>query len=46
MVEDIAKTVWLAKQLGEVERLPEDEISANYDRYQNRYGTAAASINE
>jgi L-ribulose-5-phosphate 4-epimerase len=43
MVEDVAKTVWLAMQVGEVETLPADEIAANYDRYQNRYGTAEAS---
>jgi L-ribulose-5-phosphate 4-epimerase len=46
MVEDIAKTVWLAMQIGEVESLPQEEIDANYDRYQTRYGTASASINE
>ena len=43
MVEDVAKTVWLAMQVGEVEALPAEEIAANYDRYQNRYGTAEAS---
>ena len=43
MVEDVAKTVWLAMQIGEVETLPQEEIAANYDRYQNRYGTADAS---
>lgn len=43
MVEDVARTVWLAMQIGEVEELPPEEIAANYDRYQNRYGTFAAS---
>lgn len=43
MVEDVAKTVWLALQIGEVKELPPEEIAANYDRYQNRYGTFAAS---
>ncbi|MGE5604010.1 MAG: L-ribulose-5-phosphate 4-epimerase [Nitrososphaerales archaeon] len=43
MVEDVAKTVWLAMQVGQVETLPAEEIAANYDRYQNRYGTAEAS---
>jgi L-ribulose-5-phosphate 4-epimerase len=43
MVEDVAKTVWLAMQIGQVESLPAEEIAANYDRYQNRYGTADAS---
>lgn len=43
MVEDIARTVWLAMQIGQVEELPPDEIAANYERYQNRYGTFEAS---
>jgi len=43
MVEDIAKTVWLAMQVGRVEELPAEEIAANYDRYQHRYGTFEAS---
>lgn len=46
MVEDIAKTVWLAMQLGEVEELPAEEIAANYERYQTRYGTFDASLVE
>lgn len=46
MVEDIAKTVWLAMQIGQPEVLSEEEVRANYDRYQNRYGTFQASINE
>ena len=43
-VEDIAKTVWLAMQIGQVQDLPADEIAANYERYQHRYGTALASV--
>ena len=43
MVEDIARTVWLAMQVGQIEELPVEEIAANYDRYQNRYGTFQAS---
>lgn len=42
LVEDAAKTVWLAQSLGPVASLPEAEIHANHDRYQNRYGTAEA----
>ncbi|MCX6030673.1 MAG: L-ribulose-5-phosphate 4-epimerase [Chloroflexi bacterium] len=45
MVEDIARTVWLALQIGQVEELPAEEIAANFDRYQNRYGTFQASQN-
>jgi L-ribulose-5-phosphate 4-epimerase len=43
MVEDIARTVWLALQIGQVEELPAEEIAANFDRYQHRYGTFAAA---
>ena len=43
MVEDIAHTVSVAEKIGELSRLPEEEIAANYDRYSNRYGTDAAS---
>jgi L-ribulose-5-phosphate 4-epimerase len=46
MVEDIARTVWLALQLGQPDELPEEEVAANFDRYQNRYGTKDASRNE
>jgi L-ribulose-5-phosphate 4-epimerase len=46
MVEDIARTVWLALQLGLPDELPADEIAANFDRYQHRYGTKDASRNE
>lgn len=46
MVEDVARTVWLAMQIGDPEELPAEEIAANFDRYQNRYGTFQASINE
>jgi len=46
MVEDIAKTVWLALQIGTPDILSAEETAANYDRYQNRYGTMNASIME
>ena len=38
MVEDVAKTVFLAMQIGEPLPLPPDEIEKWWDRYQNRYG--------
>ncbi len=38
MVEDVAKTIILAKQIGKVESLPPEQISLWNDRYQNRYG--------
>lgn len=46
MVEDIARTVWLALQLGQPDELPAEEVTANFDRYQHRYGTKDASRNE
>jgi L-ribulose-5-phosphate 4-epimerase len=38
MVEDTAKTVHLAYQLGEPIPIPEHEAEKWWDRYQNRYG--------
>ena len=38
MCEDVARTVHLARQLGPVERLPQDAVDQLYDRYQNVYG--------
>jgi L-ribulose-5-phosphate 4-epimerase len=38
MVEDIARTVWLAMQIEEPYPMPKGEIEKWWDRYQNRYG--------
>jgi L-ribulose-5-phosphate 4-epimerase len=38
MVEDVAKTIYLAQQLGDVVPIPPEEAEKWYDRYQNRYG--------
>jgi L-ribulose-5-phosphate 4-epimerase len=38
LCEDAAKTVMLARQLGALERLDQDDIDALHDRYQNDYG--------
>lgn len=43
MVEDVAHTVFVAMQIGEVADLPPSEIAANHDRYTTRYGTDRAS---
>ena len=43
MVEDVARSVAIAKGIGEVAELPAADIEVNYDRYTHRYGTAAAS---
>ncbi|HEY1776948.1 MAG TPA: L-ribulose-5-phosphate 4-epimerase [Solirubrobacteraceae bacterium] len=38
MCEDAARTALLARTLGELPRLPQEDIDALYDRYQNIYG--------
>lgn len=42
MVEDVAKTLILAKSIGQVQALPAEEVRRWYDRYQNRYGQVSA----
>ncbi|MGD9316488.1 MAG: L-ribulose-5-phosphate 4-epimerase, partial [Anaerolineae bacterium] len=38
MVEDIARTVWLALQLGQPDEIAAEEIEKLYHRYQHDYG--------
>ncbi len=38
MVEDVAKTLWLARQLGPLKRLPAEEIEKWWERYHSSYG--------
>ena len=38
MCEDVARTVHLARTLGEVAPLEQGDIDSLYDRYQNVYG--------
>ncbi|HEY5882801.1 MAG TPA: class II aldolase/adducin family protein [Nakamurella sp.] len=38
MLEDVARTVFLARQLGTPQPIAESDIDALYDRYQNVYG--------
>ena len=38
MVEDVARTVYIATQMGDPKPLPAEEIEKWWDRYQNRYG--------
>ena len=40
MCEDVARTVHLAKQGGDLVPIPQDKIDALFDRYQNVYGQA------
>jgi len=43
MVEDVARTVSIARGLGTPLRLTDEQIADNRDRYLHRYGTAEAS---
>ncbi len=38
MVEEVAKTIFVAQQLGTPIDIPQDKIDSLYDRYQNVYG--------
>lgn len=38
MVEDVAKTVWIAMQLGNPEEISSEDIAKLHDRYSNVYG--------
>ena len=38
MVEDIARTVWLALQIGQPEEIPAASVAKLHDRYMNVYG--------
>lgn len=38
MTEDVAKTVWLALQIGQPEQIAPDDIKKLHDRYTNVYG--------
>lgn len=38
MVEEVARTVHISRQLGEPLRIAEDQVKSLYDRYQNVYG--------
>ncbi|MFP7762308.1 L-ribulose-5-phosphate 4-epimerase [Marisediminicola sp. LYQ85] len=43
MAEDVARTVHIAKQLGDTIPIPQDKIDSLFDRYQNVYGQKATS---
>lgn len=43
MCEDVAKTVWIAKTMGEVKRIDQKSIDSLYSRYQNVYGQQGES---
>ena len=41
MVEDVARSVHIARQLGEPQPIPQEAIDRLYDRYQNVYGQSS-----
>lgn len=41
MCEDVARSTHLARQLGPLRPLPQDDVDALFDRYQNVYGQGA-----
>ncbi|MFG1931558.1 L-ribulose-5-phosphate 4-epimerase [Mycobacterium sp. NPDC048908] len=43
MVEDVARTVHIGRQLGALEKIDDSDITALFDRYQNVYGQQAAA---
>jgi L-ribulose-5-phosphate 4-epimerase len=38
MVEDIARTVWIALQLGQPDEIPAEAVAKSYHRYTHEYG--------
>ncbi|MBN1579470.1 MAG: class II aldolase/adducin family protein, partial [Anaerolineae bacterium] len=38
MVEDVARTVWLALQLGQPQEIPPEEVARARRRYETEYG--------
>lgn len=43
MVEEVARTVHISRQLGEPTRIPQDQVDSLYARYQNVYGQGTAA---
>jgi L-ribulose-5-phosphate 4-epimerase len=43
MLEDVARTVHLARQLGDLVPIPQEAVDRLFDRYQNVYGQRATS---
>ncbi len=38
MTEDVAKSVWPAMQIGQIEEIPAEDVAKRHDRYTNVYG--------
>jgi L-ribulose-5-phosphate 4-epimerase len=43
MCEDVARSTFLARQMGPLVPIPQDDVDALYDRYQNVYGQQGGS---
>jgi L-ribulose-5-phosphate 4-epimerase len=43
MVEEVARTVHISRQLGEPTRIPQEQVDSLYARYQNVYGQSSAA---
>jgi L-ribulose-5-phosphate 4-epimerase len=46
MLEDVARTVHISRQLGEPMLIEQVSIDRLFDRYQNAYGQAASSTDD
>lgn len=46
MVEEVARTVHISRQLGEPLPIPQDKVDSLYDRYQNVYGQGPATATD
>ncbi|GAB3820431.1 L-ribulose-5-phosphate 4-epimerase [Tessaracoccus terricola] len=46
MVEEVARTIHISRQLGEPLRIDEADVARLYDRYQNVYGQPAGELDE
>jgi L-ribulose-5-phosphate 4-epimerase len=45
MVEDVARTVHISRQLGSADPIDPSDVTALFDRYQNVYGQAGQHSN-
>ena len=46
MVEDVARTVLIGRQLGAIDRIDDRDVTALFERYQNVYGQPSAALQE
>jgi L-ribulose-5-phosphate 4-epimerase len=46
MVEDVARTVHISRQLGTLDRIDGRDVAALFDRYQNVYGQSSTGPQE